>query len=1356
VGVVGELYIGGAGLARGYLRRAGLTGERFVADPYGEAGSRMYRTGDLARWRGDGNLEYVGRADEQVKIRGYRIEPGEIEAVLMSHAEVEQAVVAAREEGEGSKRLVAYYTGGEVGVEALRAHLSTVLPAYMIPAAYVYLESLPLTPNGKVDRRALPAPEGDAYVRRGYEPPEGEAEIRLARIWADLLKVERVGRQDNFFELGGHSLLGMKMIERLRRAGLPTDIRRLFIAPTLQALADAIVGARRAEVEVPPNLIPPGCRRITPEMLPLVELTQQEIEAIVGGVAGGAANVQDIYPLTALQEGILFHHLMNSQGDAYLLHVLLAFDKRERLEGMLGALREVIARHDILRTAVMWEGLSEPVQVVWREAPLAIEEVVLDLSEGEAADRLLARFDPRRVRLDLHQAPLMKCVVTHDTANGRWLLLWLNHHLTIDHTTLEIMMREAQFHLLGEIDRLLEPLPFRNFVAQAQLRRERGEEEAFFREMLGDVEEPTAPYGLLELQGDGSEIEEARMEMEGMLAWRLRERARALGVSAASLCHVAWGRVLGRVCRREDVVFGTVLLGRMGGGEGSERVWGLFINTLPIRLFVGKESVERCVRETHVLLGELVKHEHASLAVAQRCSRVVAPTPLFSSLFNYRHSRRGAEQLPEDAQAWAGIEVLEFKDRTDYPLLLSVDDLGSGFMVTAQAVRPIEAGRICDYMRTALEQLVEALERAPETKVRTIEVLPEAERRQIVEEWNETAQEMPQTTLVELFEEQVERTPDAVAVVFAEESLTYRELSRRAGDLGCYLTGRGVSREVIVGVCLERSLEMMVAVLGVLKAGGTYLPLDVSYPRERLGLMMEDCGVSVLLTQERVVEAPPPHKAEVVLLDVDWQEWCEQKGEVWHQNKPVDGDNLAYVIYTSGSTGRPKGVAMPHRALVNLFVWQREELGFEREPRTLQFSPLSFDASANEAFTTWIMGGRLVMVREEVRRDVGALVDFLMEEGIDTLFPPYVLLQQIADECEGRGEYPRQLRQVMSTAEPLQITESVGRFFKKLEYCRLHNEYGPSETHVVTVYGMRGEVKQWPALPPIGEPIANTRMYVLDEEYEVAPVGVAGELYIAGDNLARGYVNRGEITAERFVPNSMSGAVGERLYRTGDEAVYQPDGNLRCLGRSDHQIKVRGYRIEPGEIEAVIRSNEEVAEAVVVAREGRGGEKRLVGYVVAAEGHRVDTKELRRKLAQRLPEYMAPAAIVELEELPLTPSGKLDRKALPEADLMATAGYRAPRNPEEEILCTLFAEVLGVERVGIDDNFFELGGHSLMATRLVNRMRIKFEVDLPLRMLFELPTVAEMARYCCVDQKFITTTDYANPTAVRRSEILQK
>ena len=863
LGVPGELYIGGASLARGYLQRPELTPEKFIPHPFSELpGERLYRTGDLARYRPDGNIEFLGRLDHQVKVRGFRIELGEIEAVLGGHPGVREVVVLAREDSPGEKRLVAYVVGQEEpapSVSELRGFVRERLPEYMVPSAFVGLPALPLTPNGKVDRKALPAPEADAYAVREYAAPEGEVERVLAGIWAEVLQVERIGRHDNFFELGGHSLLAVTLIERMRRNGLQADVRALFTTPTLAALA-ATLGGETDLVEVPPNRIPPQCEAITPEMLPLVELTAAEIEHLVSGVPGGAANVQDIYPLAPLQEGILFHHLMGTEGDAYLLSCLYSFDSRARLEGFVGALQAVVKRHDILRTAVVWEGLSEPVQVVWREAPVPVEEVVLDPARGDVAEQLYARFDPRHYRIDVRQAPLLRVYIAQDAAQGRWLFLLLLHHLAGDHTTLEVMQAEIQAHLLGQAAQLPVPQPFRNFVAQARLGVSQQDHEAFFRGLLGEVDEPTAPFGLLDVRGEGRGIADARLELDAGLAQRLRKRARKLGVSAASLCHLAWAQVLARVSGREEVVFGTVLFGRMQGGAGAERVMGLFINTLPVRIRVGEEGVEASVQGTHTLLADLLRHEHASLALAQRCSGVPAPAPLFSALLNYRYIQ-GMVQAPsaEAMQAWEGVEVLYGEERTNYPLTLSVDDLGEGFQLTAQVQDPIDPRRVCDFMNRALERLVEALETAPTRAVRSLDVLPEAEWRQVVVEWNATETAYPKERCIhQLFEAQVERTPEAVAVVFEDHGLSYRVLNRRANQLAHHLQGLGVGPEVLVGICLERSVEMVVGLLGILKAGGAYVPSRPGLSRGATGLHARGCPAEGALDPGALGPHPAP------------------------------------------------------------------------------------------------------------------------------------------------------------------------------------------------------------------------------------------------------------------------------------------------------------------------------------------------------------------------------------------------------------------------------------------------------------------------------------------------------------------
>ncbi|HEX2077184.1 MAG TPA: amino acid adenylation domain-containing protein, partial [Longimicrobium sp.] len=791
-GARGELYVGGAMVGRGYWRRAALTAERFVPDPFGaEPGARLYRTGDLARWNAEGALEFAGRVDAQVKVRGFRVELGEIETRLLEHPAVREAVVvASQEEGTAAKRLVAYWVGGAVEPEALRSHLLERLPDHMVPAAYVHLPVLPLNPSGKVDRRALPAPEGDAFARRGYEAPLGEVETALAEIWSEVLGIDRVGRHDGFFELGGHSLLAVTLIARMRTRGLHADVRALFTTPTLAGLATAVMG-ESADVQVPPNRIPDGSPVITPEMLPLVTFSQAEVDAVVATVPGGAANVQDVYPLAPLQEGFLFHHLATTEGDPYLQGTLSRFATREQLDAHLEAFGAVIARHDILRTAIVWEGLPEPVQVVWRQAPLPVEEVELDPAAGDVAGQLYRRFDPRRHRIDVRRAPLLRCHVAREADGESWVLLLLLHHLGGDHTTLDVLREEIETHLKGRADSLPEPAPFRNFVAQARLGVSQEEHREFFTEMLGDVDEPTAPFGLLDVRGDGSGIEQARLDVDEALAARLRERARALGVSAATVCHVAWAQVLGRASGRDDVVFGTLLFGRMQGGEGAERVMGPFINTLPVRVRTGTVAAEAGVRQTHAQLAKLLRHEHAPLVLAQRCSAVDASAPLFTSLLNYRYSKRKTPASAPAAPAPAGT-ASQGGERTNYPLALSVDDLGDGFSLIAQAPASVQPLRVCEMMHAALESLVQALETAPGAALGRLDVLPEAERARVVGEWNRTDAEYASACIHELFERQVERAPGATAVRFGDERLSYAELNARANRLAHHLRSRGV------------------------------------------------------------------------------------------------------------------------------------------------------------------------------------------------------------------------------------------------------------------------------------------------------------------------------------------------------------------------------------------------------------------------------------------------------------------------------------------------------------------------------------------------------------------------------------
>ncbi|HET7461134.1 MAG TPA: amino acid adenylation domain-containing protein, partial [Longimicrobium sp.] len=1071
---------------------------------------------------------------------------------------------------------------------------------------------------------------------------------------------------------------------------------------------------------------------IRPEMLPLVSLTQAEIDGIVAGVAGGAANVQDIYPLAPLQDGILFHHRMAKEGDPYLVWSLVDLESREALDRYLGALQAVVDRHDILRTSVTWEGLREPVQVVWRKAALPVEEVELDPAAGGAAEQLRARFDPRHYRLDLRHAPMMRACVAHDRGTGRWLLFFLHHHFVFDHTTTVLFWSEIEAYVSGRADALPQPLPFRNYVAQTRLGASGEEHREFFTELLGDVDEPTAPFGLLDARGDGSGMKEARLQVDPRLAARLRERVRALGVSAASVFHVAWAQVLARVSGRDDVVFGTLLFGRMHGGRGSERAMGPFINTLPIRVRLGGAGAEASVRRTHGVLARLLRHEHASLALAQRCSGVDGSAPLFTSLLNYRHSvRRTPSNVPAPApgRAFEGMRGIFSEERTNYPLTLSVDDQGEGFRLKAQVVcELLDPAAVCAYAHTALAGLVEALETAPERAVGGIAILPESERARVLEEWNRAETHASGSCIHELFERQVERAPLAEAVSFAGERLTYAGLNARANRLAHHLRALGVGPEVRVALCAERGLELVVGVLAVLKAGGAYVPLDPAYPAERLAFMLADSAPAAVLTQRALRERVEVAGVPVLELDAAAPAWAGRSDED-PERGALTPAHLAYVIYTSGSTGRPKGVLVPHRNVVRLFAATDRWFGFgDAEVWTL-FHSAAFDFSVWEMWGALLHGGRLVVVPREVTRDPGAFHELVCDEGVTVLsqtpsaFYPFIG----ARASSGRGH---RLRHVVFGGEALDVPRLRPWFEENGDACpRLVNMYGITETTVHVTYRplTRADVER--AGPsPIGERIPDLRTYLLDRAGDPVPVGVAGELYVGGAGVARGYLGRPELTAERFVADPFSGEPGARLYRTGDVARWRPDGTLEFVGRNDEQVKIRGFRIEVGEIEARLREHPGVREAVVLAREDAPGENRLVAYL--AGGEAVEAEALRAHLGETLPEYMVPAAFVRLDRWPLTPNGKLDRKALPapEGDAYAAQEYEAPVGETEQALADIWAQVLGVERVGRWDDFFELGGHSLLAVQVSSRVQQLLGVELDLGEMFARPMLRDLAR----------------------------
>ncbi|MCW7945676.1 hypothetical protein AAW14_27690, partial [Streptomyces hygroscopicus] len=726
-GVGGELYVAGVQVARGYVRRPGLTAERFVANPF-EPGVRMYRTGDVARWSRDGQLEYLGRADEQVKVRGFRIEPGEVEAVLAAHPQVAQAAVIAREDTPGDIQLVGYVVvDGVVDdlAEEVRVFAADRLPEHMVPAAVVVLDGLPLAMSGKLDRKALPAPEFGTWAGTGRGPANAREEI-LCAAFAEVLGLERVGVDDNFFQLGGQSLMAIRLVGAIRKLGVSVSVRAFFESPTPAGLALS-VGA--SKVAVPANLIPADAREITPEMLPLVDLSADEVARVVASVEGGAANIADVYPLAPLQEGLLFHHLLaEGNDDTYLASAVMEFDSRERLDAFAGALQQVLDRHDIFRTAIVWEGLPEPVQVVWRHAQLPVTEVTLDPQAADPVAELPAIVGRR---MDITRAPLLSLHVA-SVADGRRLALLRLHHLVQDHTTVEVLLAEIRAIMLGRGTELPQPLPFRDVVVQTRAGLDGGEHERFFADLLGDVTEPTAPFGLLDTREPGMDTVESEVRIAPDLERRLRRVSRKVGASPATLMHVAWARVLAAVSGHDDVVFGTVLFGRMNADADADRVLGPFMNLLPVRVKTGQLGVLAAVGAVRSQLAALLEHEHAPLAVAQNASGVEGDSPLFASMFNYRHNDRS---VSKSGALFDGVELRSYREQTNYPLAVNLDDDDEGMRLTVDAARPVDPQLVGTLLCTVMRNLLAALERAaaggPEIALGAVEVLDGAERRRV-------------------------------------------------------------------------------------------------------------------------------------------------------------------------------------------------------------------------------------------------------------------------------------------------------------------------------------------------------------------------------------------------------------------------------------------------------------------------------------------------------------------------------------------------------------------------------------------------------------------------------------------------
>jgi amino acid adenylation domain-containing protein len=1321
IGVEGELYIGGIGLARGYLKQAERTAERFVPNPFGEeAGGRLYRSGDLARHLRGGDIEYLGRLDNQVKIRGFRVEPGEIEAALRSHLSVAEAVVVLRRDSASEKRLVAYVVAAAdaaLDLQQLRQHLSEKLPQYMMPAAFVPLAALPLTPNGKIDRRMLPEPEQVRGVLQFVEA--GTAiERELAGIWAEVLGVERVGMDDSFFELGGHSLLATQLISRVREVfGVEVALGRLFDEPTVRGLAASVEEELRG-----------GKLRATP----LMERVSRE----------------DELPLSFAQQRLWFLDQLEPDSSTYSMAFALRLSGGLDVDALEQSFGEIVRRHEVLRTSFATVD-GQPVQIISAEASLhlGVQELSrLPEEERESVARRLA-VEEAGQPFDLSTGPLLRVSLLR-LAEEEHVLLVTMHHIVSDGWSMGVLVRELA--ALYTAFSASEPSPLPELQIQyadyAHWQREWLQAEVLEEQLRYWREQLAGAPALLELPTDrprpavqtfrGSQ---QTRSFSQSLKEKLQVLSRREGVTLFMTLLAAFQALLSRYSAQDDILIGTPIAGR--NRTEVEPLIGFFVNTLVLRTKVSAEqSFRELLRRVREMALGAYTHQDVPfemLVEELQPARSLSYLPLFQVMFVLQNAARAEVDLPGLKMQALAAEA----ETAKFDLTLSVMETAGELVVSIEHNTDLFDGESIRRMLHHFEHLLSAAVAEPQQSVSTLALLSPVERSQLLYEWNQTEAEYPRHLCIhQLFEAQVAETPEAIAVSDAEQSLSYLELNRRANRLAHFLRRVGVGPEQCVGILIERSVRMVECMLGVLKAGGAYLPLDSKYPAQRLAFMMKDAGARVVLTAGGMVEGVDSEDALVVKLDGEREEIDKESAE--NLTSSVKPDNLAYVIYTSGSTGRPKGVAITHHSAVTLIHWAKSAFEAEDMAGVMASTSICFDLSVFEIFVPLSWGGKVIVAENALQ------LPQLQHAGPITLINT---VPSAMTELAGAGAIPASVRVVNLAGEPLKHT--LVQQVYGYEYVRqVWNLYGPSED---TTYSTAALLQRDASEPPtIGRPVANTQVYLLDELLQPVPAGIPGELYIGGDGLARGYLDRPELTAEKFIPNPFSAHAGARMYDTGDLARYLSDGRIEFLGRSDHQVKVRGYRIEVGEIEAMLYEHESVREAVVAVREDIPGDKRLVAYVVGAEGQTLSVSMLRAHLSVRVPDYMIPSAFVELEQLPLTPNGKVDRRALPEPTRAAGTEHVEARTPVEEVTAGVWQEVLGRERVSVEENFFELGGHSLLATRVLSRVREVFGVEVALRRLFEEPTVKGLAQSVEAELRAGTGVSAVPLKAVSREEEL--
>ncbi|NUM34973.1 MAG: amino acid adenylation domain-containing protein [Candidatus Brocadiae bacterium] len=1291
VGVPGDLYIAGKGLSRGYHKRPDLTQASFIDNPFAP-GEKMYRTGDQAMFREDGQIEFLGRKDSQVKIRGFRIELGEIESVLFQENWVKDVAAVVREDKAGERRLVAYIVTKEKevfpGTKEIRSLLKKKLPEYMLPCACMEIQELPLTPNGKIDRRLLSTDEQyRPEMPESFVAPCNEREEKLACIWSEVLEIEKISINEDFFALGGDSILSIRILARAAEKGIVLTQRDIFEHPTIKELA---------EIQ----------RAFPSEASPCHLLSGMDKDIAFTG----RQDIEDIYPLSPVQQGMLFHSLSHKEKGIYHEQLVCTLQGKLCIPLFQEAWQKAIQRHAVLRTGFFWENRPEPCQIVFEKAPISWQEEDYSSFSTEDQKQKISSFLEKDLdhTFDLCRPPLFRLILIR-LAQEKYCFLVSYHHLILDAWAIQCLFRETLAIYQGKTS-LPEVRAYKDYIAWIES-QDKENAEKFWRQFLAGFQSPTP------LPGNSLAISKSQtteyQERETLLSYRetqaLDSFIRQNRLTWSTLIQGAWAIVLSWYSGEKDIVFGVTSSGRPPALHGIEGMVGLFLNTLPMRIqYNPEENLVGWMKKIQAKSLAIREYELSSLVDVQGWSEIERGVPLFESIMVLENN------LVDVSVSLAELKIQDVKSigKTHYPITLAVLPIEDKMVLRLMYQKDRFSQKNIERTLSHLKNILLGFLRAK--KVEEIPLLSEGEKK-FFDQTNNTQSPYPdQHAVHQIIEEWAEKTPTAVALEWNKAKLTYQELNERSNQVAHHLIQLGVKAEVLVGVSLYSSFEMVIAILGILKAGGAYVPLDPQYPEKRLRYMLEDSQVKILLTQQNLPIPFVLPEIKVVYIDAH-SESISQESKA-NPRIPVLPENLAYIIYTSGSSGNAKGVLVEHRGLCNVVMAQQKSFDLVPQSRVLQFFSLNFDAATFEILMALGSGATLCLASREPLLVGKDLLHAIQKLGIThTVLTPSVL------ETVPYQELPE--LQVLIVAGEACPSNLVARWAKGR---RFFNAYGPTES---TIWATLALCQQAEEMPPIGYPIANTQVYILNSYGKRVPIGVPGELCIGGVGVTRGYLNRPEWTSQKYIPDPFSHRKESKLYRTGDLARYREDGQIEYLGRMDNQVKIRGFRIELGEIEESIRESGLVQEVAVLVRDV-ARDKKIIAYIVPVDGKN-HVQEIREYISERLPRYMLPSYFVTMQALPLTPNQKLDHKALPLPDdstLLEQKKIVLPRTPIEEMISALWCNLLGKKTIGIEESFFDLGGHSLLATQVLSRICDTFQVQIAIHNLFDCPTIESLAK----------------------------